>query len=180
MGISTSSIHRGCIPLLSRDSGGVRMRVQRYVRGRQEVPMTLSATLKKDSEDGGVVRYVDSYGGTHAFLSNGITIKASDLPDPPPALLRVSLDWYQAPRAQTAPPKHIEGALRAAGVEKIAPGDVVMVIKSRMSGVQNPPEWLQQHLGKTGTVAWVTLGGANVDLGDETVWFGYDELEKVV
>jgi hypothetical protein len=56
---------------------------------------------------------------------------------------------------------------------------MVRVIKSRTAGVKSPPEWLGQHLGKSGVVLWVTLGGANVDFGSEAVWFSYDELEKV-
>ena len=142
--------------------------------------MILSATLKKDSANGDVVRYVDSFGGKHSFLSVPVEIKASDLPDPPPLLLRISLDWYQEPRSQAAPVFEADRGRAQTQPRTLAPGDLVTVVKSRVSGVQSPPEWLEQHLGRTGAVAWVTLGGANVDLGDETVWFSYDELERAL
>ena len=141
--------------------------------------MILSATLKMESVDGAAVRYVDSYGGKHSFLSEAIVIKAADLPDPPPALLRVSLSWYQAPRA-------VEGqgtgedrtpAATVAKPKRIAQGDRVEVIKSRVSGVKNPPEWLEQYVGRTGIVLWTTTDGAMVDLKTDTAWFSYEELE---
>jgi hypothetical protein len=142
--------------------------------------MILSATLKKDCANGDVVRYVDSFGGKHSFLSLPVEIKACDLPDPPPALLRISLDWYQEPRSQAAPMFGADRGSAKAPLRTVEPGDMVTVVKSRVSGVQSPPEWLEQHLGRTGAVAWVTPGGANVDLGDETVWFSYDELERAL
>jgi hypothetical protein len=142
--------------------------------------MILSATLKKDDVEGDLVRYVDSFGGKDSFLSGAMVIKASDLPDPPPALLRVSLAWYQAPRAH-AEADHEGGNSPTEGpAHRISQGDVVKVIKSRTSGVENPAEWLQQHLSKTGVVLWVTAGGASVDLSGEAVWFAYDELEPVL
>jgi hypothetical protein len=147
---------------------------------RQEDLMILSATLKKESADGANVRYVDSYGGKHSFLSEAIVIKAADLPDPPPALLRVSLSWYQAPRAVEGQGSGEEGALAVgkAGPPRLAQGDWVKVIKSRKSGVRNPAEWLEQYLGQTGVVLWVTPDGASVSLGGGAVWFSYDELER--
>jgi hypothetical protein len=143
--------------------------------------MILSATLKRESIDGDAVRYVDSYGGDHSFLSGAVVLKASDLPDPPPALLRVDLSWYQAPRdrAETGTGETSAQVSSHVGRDSIGQGDRVTVIKSRISGVQNPPEWLEQHLGRSGVVLWITAGGANVDLGDDTVWFAYDELELV-
>ena len=141
--------------------------------------MILSATLKMESVDGAAVRYVDSYGGKHSFLSEAIVIKASDLPDPPPALLRVSLSWYQAPRPQNGKSTGEVSVLATAGAgrQEIAQGDRVEVIKSRVSGVKNPPEWLEQYVGRTGIVLWTTTDGAMVDLKTDTAWFSYEELE---
>ena len=141
--------------------------------------MILSATLKRESVDGETVRYVDSYWGEHSFLSGAIVLKASDLPDPPPALLRVSLSWYQAPRSQDGSGTGEESALGAsgAGPQRIAQGDRVHVIKSRKSGVKSPPEWLEQYVGRTGIVLWTTADGAMVDLDTDTAWFSYEELE---
>jgi hypothetical protein len=141
--------------------------------------MILSATLKRESADGETVHYVDSYGGKHAFLSEAIVIRASDLPDPPPALLRVSLSWYQAPRAQDDGSGTGEESILAAGAGRqgIAQGDRVEVIKSRVSGVKNPPEWLEQYVGRIGIVLWTTTDGAMVDLKTDTAWFSYEELQ---
>jgi hypothetical protein len=149
-------------------------------RRRQGDVMILSATLKKDSADQATVRYVDSYGGRDAFLAGAFVVRASDLPDPPPALLHVSVSWYQAPGRAGTPNAGAESALAAngSGHRKIEHGDRVKIIKSKVSGVENPPEWLEQHLGKTGLVLWMTAGGANVDLDGCAVWFAYDELER--
>jgi hypothetical protein len=148
---------------------------------RQEDLMILSATLKRDSADGATVRYVDSYGGKHSFLSEAIVIRAADLPDPPPALLRVSLSWYQAPRTMEGQGTGEERApvvATKAAQPRVAQGDCVKVIKSRKSGVRNPAEWLQQYMGQTGVVLWVTPDGASVSLEGGAVWFSYDELER--
>jgi hypothetical protein len=139
--------------------------------------MILSATLKRDSAEGDLVQYVDSFGDKDSFLSGAIVLRASDLPDPPPALLRVSLAWYQAPRVQADAGREGGSPHTEGGAHKVSQGDLVKVIKSRTSGVENPAEWLEQHLGKTGVVLWVTAGGASVDLSGEAVWFAYDELE---
>ncbi len=141
--------------------------------------MSLSATLKRDSADGATVRYVDSYGGRDAFLADAVVIRASDLPDPPPALLHVSLSWYQAPAGVGARSSEANGASPSTGTghRNLEQGDRVKIVKSRVSGVESPPVWLEQHLGKTGIVLWTTAGGANVDLDGGAVWFAYDELE---
>jgi hypothetical protein len=143
--------------------------------------MILAATLKRESIDGENVRYVDSYGGKDSFLSGPVVVRASDLPDPPPALLRVSLSWYQAPRAEDGDGPGEEGTLEstAAGRRRIAQGDRVKVIKSRIAGVRNPAQWLDQYLGEAGVVLWVTPDGATVNLGDGAVWFAYDELLRL-
>jgi hypothetical protein len=141
--------------------------------------VVLSATLKMKSFDGEVAHYVDTFGGRHAFLAEAIAVRASDLPHPPPALLRVSLDWYQTPRSRPAEKVENGGQMRAAAAPTLGPGDMVKVVKSRISGVESPAERLEQHLGKIGMVRWVTAGGANVDLSGEVVWFAYEELELV-
>ncbi len=142
--------------------------------------MSLSATLKRESADGVTVRYVDSYGGRDAFLADAVLIRATDLPNPPPALLHISLSWYQAPSGADAGSAGEKGASSSAGtaLRHVDQGDIVKIIKSKVSGVRNPPVWLEQHLGKTGIVLWTTAGGANVDLGGRAVWFAYDELEQ--
>ena len=54
----------------------------------------------------------------------------------------------------------------------------VEVMKSRVSGVKSPPEWLEQIVGRTGIVLWTTADGAMVDLDADTAWFSYDELQS--
>jgi hypothetical protein len=141
--------------------------------------MSLSATLKMASVDQGTVYYVDSFGGAHAFLAGPVAISASDLPDPPPLLLHVSLSWYQAPVTEGAGGAGPERAAPrpAAKGRKIAAADRVEVVKSRVSGVKNPPEWLEQYVGRSGIVLWTTADGAMVDLGSDTTWFAYEELQ---
>jgi hypothetical protein len=139
--------------------------------------MILSATLKKDSADQETVRYVDTYGGRDSFLGEALVIKTSDLPDPPPALLRVSVSWYQVPATSTP----VAGKTRervAAGMQRtgIAQGDRVEIVKSRVSGVKSPPEWLEQYVGRIGVVLWTTNDGAMVDLGAGASWFSFEEL----
>jgi hypothetical protein len=143
--------------------------------------MSLSATLKRDSADGTTVRYVDSYGGRDAFLAEAVVLRASDLPDPPPALLRITLSWYQAPAGADVQSAGLAGEPAGAGIKhsNVQQGDRVEIVKSKVSGVKNPPVWLEQHLGKTGVVLWTTADGANVDLGGEAVWFAYDELKPL-
>jgi hypothetical protein len=34
-----------------------------------------------------------------------------------------------------------------------------------MNAERRKPEWLEQYLGKSGVVVWITLDGAEVDLG---------------
>jgi hypothetical protein len=156
------------------------MKLKKDKDGPQEDVMSLSATLKMQSVDQGTVRYVDSFGGTDAFLAGPVVVRASDLPDSPPALLHISLSWYQAPVAERAGTAGAERVPASAHTKtrKIGQGDRVEVVKSRVSGVKNPPEWLEQYVGRTGIVLWTTADGAMVDLGADTTWFSYDELNS--
>ena len=139
--------------------------------------MSLSVTLKMESADPDEVRYVDSFGGRDAFLAGPVVIRASDLPDPPPALLHIALTWYQAPVTAGAGSAGAKDGKTHAKPRKIAQGDRVEVIKSRVSGVKHPPEWLGQYVGRSGIVLWTTADGAMVDLKTDTTWFSYEELE---
>ena len=53
----------------------------------------------------------------------------------------------------------------------------MIIVKNRLAGIHQPPEWLEQYLGRTGTVLWTTAGGAMVKLDNEATWFPYAELE---
>ena len=114
------------------------------------------------------------------------SLKASDLPDPPPDELRVTCrlgrggSRTRAAGSAAADRGAESGAPAGAHARprKIAQGDRVEVIKSRVSGVKNPPEWLEQYVGRTGVVLWTTADGAMVDLGADAIWFSYEELES--
>ena len=56
-------------------------------------------------------------------------------------------------------------------------GSTVEIVKNRLAGIHQPPEWLEQYLGRVGTVLWTTVGGAMVKLDDEASWFPYGELK---
>ena len=57
-------------------------------------------------------------------------------------------------------------------------GDKVLIVKDRDSGVRYPPEWLEQFVGRTGRILWITADGAMVMLEDGATWFPYKELER--
>jgi hypothetical protein len=165
------------VPLQSPDERDGSIESTQKKDERQEDVMSLSATLKMESTDQDGVRYVDSYGGRDAFLAGPLVIRASDLPDPPPALLRIALTWYQAPITQGAGTAGAEVGRAHAKPRNIAQGDRVKVIKSRLSGVKNLPEQLEQYIGRSGIVLWTTADGAMVNFKTDTAWFSYEELE---
>ncbi len=141
---------------------------------------------KGEGADVATVRYSDTRGGTGGLLAQAVVLKASALPDPPPDEIRVTVDWVAAaagPERQAVRPRTADADSAVPGgaharSRKIAQGDRVEVIKSRVSGVKNPPEWLEQYLGRTGTVLWTTADGAMVDLGTDATWFSYEELQS--
>ena len=154
--------------------------------------MSYSLKLKRESghegEGGDVatVRYSDVRGDTGGLLAQAVVLKASALPDPPPDEIHVTVDWVGAaaglePQAVLPRTAHADSGVPAGAHTKpmkIAPGDRVEVVKSRVSGVKNPPEWLEQYLGRTGIVLWTTADGAMVDLDADTTWFSYGELKS--
>jgi hypothetical protein len=148
--------------------------------GRED-PMSYSVTMYRQAGgDEATVRYTETERGSGGLLADAVTFRAAVLPDPPPATIRVTFDWIQTRTTEhrTAAERVVPGPPSQGPVAGgFKPGAMVKVVKSRVSGVKNPPEWLEQHLGKIGVVLWTTAGGANVDLGGEAVWFAYDELE---
>jgi hypothetical protein len=61
-------------------------------------------------------------------------------------------------------------------VSALRKGATVEIVKNRLAGIHQPPEWLEQYLGKRGTVLWTTVGGAMVELESGATWFPYAEL----
>jgi hypothetical protein len=94
--------------------------------------------------------------------------------DPPPRTIVVSLDVPESTKTTGAGwPAPDE---RPAATQ-VQPGSQVTIVKSRIAGAKYPPEWLDQFLGKKGTVLWVTEKGAMVRIGTDATWFAYPELE---
>ena len=56
-------------------------------------------------------------------------------------------------------------------------GATVVIVKNRLAGIHQPPEWLEQYLGHEGRILWTTAGGAMVQLDKQATWFPYAELE---
>jgi hypothetical protein len=140
---------------------------------------------EEESGDAATVRYSDLRGGAGGLLAEAVVLKASALPDPPPDEIRVTVDWVEAAagpgrragQSGTAPADTGEPASPRSRPRKVAQGERVEVVKSRVSGVKSPPEWLEQYVGRTGIVLWTTADGAMVDLDADTTWFSYAELE---
>jgi hypothetical protein len=152
-----------------------------------EGSMSYSVTIKRQDGDQGqagdaTVRYADVQGGAGGFLAQPIVLRAAALPNPAPDEIRVTFAWAEAavrpPAERTKPAPAESGAPAGPSTrgQKIAKGDRVEVIKSRVSRVKSPPEWLEQYVGRTGVVLWTTADGAMVDLGPDTAWFSYQEL----
>lgn len=107
-----------------------------------------------------------------------ISVRQSALSRPVPSFMRITLSFYQGRPVPLEFPA-LTLARQTASPEK-APeaGDKVTVIKNRLGTLASPPEWLEQFLGKTGTVLWTSSLGAMVDLSDSATWFSYAELER--
>jgi hypothetical protein len=104
-----------------------------------------------------------------------VLMPKEDLPGPPPPNINVRLE---VPR--------FDGRLPAGGLPRmeppsqapLRPGGQVTIVKSRIAGAKYPPEWLDQFLGKKGTILWVTDKGAMVRIGNDATWFAFAELES--
>ena len=132
---------------------------------------------KPDAPDGSAVTYTYVGEGAGGHSADAVVLRASMLPDPPPDVIYLTVDW---PRPEVV--GHAGEAERAAVVtatahKKLAQGDRVEVVKSRVSGVKSPPEWLEQYVGRSGVVLWTTADGAMVDLEADHTWFSYEELK---
>lgn len=139
---------------------------------------------KGDGREDATVRY--SEGDTGGLLAQAVALKASALPDPPPEEIHVTFDWVEVAAGsepQAVLPRTASADIGAPVIahtrpKKVAQGGRVEVVKSRVSGVKNPPEWLEQYVGRTGVVLWTTADGAMVDLDTDITWFSYEELES--
>ncbi len=138
--------------------------------------MRYGVRMSRQGDDRITVRYalIDAESG---LVTDALELKASVLPDPPPELISVSIEWADdRPAEGGAPPERSVAAPNPVAAASIRVGSRVEVIKSRISGVRNPPTWLEEYVGRTGIVLWTTADGAMVDLGQDITWFSYSEL----
>ncbi len=139
--------------------------------------MTLITTLTLTDETDSEAHYAEELREDGSPLLGTVSVQKWALPTPTPSTVRVVLDFYETVRPSSSRPA-AEVAHRpyaAEGVLRL--GAKVIIVKNRLSGIHQPPEWLEQYLGRTGTVLWTTAGGAMVKLDNEATWFPYAELE---
>ena len=138
--------------------------------------MTLIRQFRLTSESDNIACYDEQTEQGHPPVIGTLCIQNWALPKPIPSSLRVALDFFSAPRPSTYTAERALGR-KPAGERLVTPGKSVTIIKNTLAGIHYPPEWLQQYLGRTGTVLWTTADGAMVKLDDSTTWFSYTELE---
>jgi hypothetical protein len=138
--------------------------------------MTLITTLALIHETAESAHYAEGPGEDRYPLLGTVSVQKWALPTPTPTAIRLTLESYDA--AQPAPPApRARETARGPGVETdLRKGAAVTIVKNRTAGIHQPPEWLDQYLGRKGTVLWTTAGGAMVKLDSEATWFPYAEL----
>ena len=142
--------------------------------------MRISFTVHSESENGDTVRYVGDSATPYSILVKEMILKASALPVPAPKVMEVTLDWQEpakVPQAGLDAGKLVHGHLAGAVRQEAKPGVHVRIVKSRVSGVQSPPDWLAQYVGKIGVVMWTSPDGAMLEIEGVPAWFSYYELE---
>lgn len=138
--------------------------------------MTLVTTLTLVHETEDSARYAESPGDDRYPLLGTVSVQKWALPRPTPSTIRLTLEAYEAERPSSSRPG--VGAASRVGPDDdvLRKGATVKIVKNRNAGVHQPPEWLEQYLGREGTVLWTTAGGAMVKLEKEATWFPYAEL----
>lgn len=140
--------------------------------------MYLMLPFALEQEDEETATYEEQVESGRPSVIGTISVNKSVLSTPLPSVVRITLSYYEERPVLTDTPESTL-ARRAAFSEK-APeaGDEVTIVKSRLGKLASPPEWLEQFLGKTGTVLWTSALGAMVDLSGSATWFSYAELER--
>jgi hypothetical protein len=133
--------------------------------------MALMATFALSKEDEGRAHYAEIPGAEGAAILGTLSIDLAALPRPTPAVVRIALYLYDTP----LPTGHHEATVEAPIPR---PGDEVIIVKNAMAGTRYPPEWLEQYLGKSGKVLWITPHGAMVGLEQGATWFPFAELRQ--
>ena len=139
--------------------------------------MTLLTTLILVHETEACAYYAESPDTDRSPLLGTVTVQKWALPSPTPTAVRVNLEAYEAeqPSGFDRPADTARHAGMAEDV--LQKGATVTVVKNRLAGIHQPPEWLEQYLGRKGTVLWTTAGGAMVKLDNQATWFPYAELQ---
>lgn len=138
--------------------------------------MTLIAHFRLASESEDAACYEERTEKGHPPVIGTLCIQNWALPQPIPSSLRVALDFFSAARPSTRAVERAPGR-EPMGEKLVTAGKSVTIIKNTRAGIHYPPEWLQQYLGRTGTVLWTTADGAMVKLDDSATWFAYTELQ---
>ena len=138
--------------------------------------LTLPFTLEEEDDE--TATYVEQVESGKSPVIGIIAVKKSVLSQPAPFFMRIALSF---PAGSPVLPETADSTLprRLASSERaLEAGDVVTIVKSMLGKVGSPPEWLEQFLGKTGTVLWTSELGAMVDLSEGATWFPCAELKR--
>ncbi|OFW60056.1 MAG: hypothetical protein A2133_10235 [Actinobacteria bacterium RBG_16_64_13] len=138
--------------------------------------MTLITTLTLIHETEDSAHYAEGPDEDRYPLLGTVSVHKWALPRPTPTAIRLTLEAYEAecPSPSTRTAEEARRIHEAADV--LEQGATVVIVKNRLAGIRQPPEWLEQYLGRKGTVLWTTAGGAMVKLDKEATWFPYAEL----
>jgi hypothetical protein len=139
--------------------------------------MTLVTTLALIHETEDSAHYAEGPGEDRYPLLGTLSVQKWALPKPTPSAIRLTLESYDATPPSPPPPSREAARREHLGDTALRKGATVTVVKNRTAGMHQPQEWLEQYLGRKGTVLWTTAGGAMVKLDDQATWFPYAELK---
>lgn len=140
--------------------------------------MHLTLPFKLEQEDGETATYEEQVESGRPPVVGTISLNKLALSTPLPSIMRITLSYSEGRPVPSEPLDSTLSHRAASGEKALAVGDKVTIVKSRRGTLASPPEWLEQFLGKTGTVLWTTASGAMVDLAGSATWFSYAELER--
>lgn len=138
--------------------------------------LTLPFILEYEDEE--TATYEEQVESGRPPVVGTISVKKSALSAPLPSVMRITLSYSEGRPAPSEPLGSTLLHQAASSGKALEAGDKVTIVKSRHGTLASPPEWLEQFLGKTGTVLWTTASGAMVDLAGSATWFSYAELER--
>ena len=139
--------------------------------------MTLITTLTLVHETKDAAHYAERPGDEEYPLLGTVSVQKWALPKPTPTTIRLVLESYDMEPVASVAPRPTAASDADLDVSALRKGVAVEIIKNRLAGIHQPPEWLGQYLGRTGSVLWTSAGGAMVQLDDQASWFPYAELK---